>query len=346
MTKEFAKSVVNIVNSDYVQSAIATLNDDTDGSYEKAMRSIAMNCSPVVRSEVHKALQQTLPFYSLETITNEMRLALTPSTCGSLTDDRFWAYAIPDHGYLPQRLSMGNAATGGVPGQPTIYRLGHSIDWWCGTALITSDFLCDIIQSYINGFIKKICNDAFNCVLSAAFHKNSVIVGDRLEDCLHNIMMHDIKDNDNIQSLTDIYVSDEVFLGLSNTDDTKVVEITGNADEIYYIVNHNRVGEQTYTIHRTSKLNKGGEWHQLLVLAPDQGGLGLVQPKNTHSLIFGVNKNNNGQIHLYKNNMGFCPDTSSYTHRSQMLGFYGWMLMGCRVSDNKYVQLGAVRNAR
>jgi len=341
MTKEFLASVTKTTESDHIQSAIDALNNDTFGLYVQAMHDFAKAYQPVIACEVHEAVRKRLPYFTVLDLTvDQMTKHIPPVDCGTLTDDKMWAYQMKDHGYLPQRFA--HEIDSSSDDSLKIYRIGHSYDWYCGPAIMTSEFLNNIVQSYINGFIKKICSDAELVALTAAFHKNSVIVGENLADCLHNIMMYDIRDNNNIQSLTDIYVGDEVFLGLQNTADTQIVN--PNKDSLWYTVNHGRVGEQTYTIHRASNINIGQPWSQFLTLKPDQGGLGLVRPENTHSLIFGVNSHNSERMQLWKGDIGFYPACDQ--HRAQTLGFYGWMNMACRVLDNKYVQLGAVRSAR
>ena len=76
--------------------------------------------------------------------------------------DKFWAYAIPDHGYLPQRYSSAGSV------KVTTYRIGSTIDFWIRyIEQARWDILARGLEVYKNGYVKKINSDGWSTLAFA-----------------------------------------------------------------------------------------------------------------------------------------------------------------------------------
>ena len=83
---------------------------------------------------------------------------------------------------------------------------------------------------------------------------------------------------------------------------------------------------------------------QLLVLPPNEGGFGLTLPGGTRELVLGMDGRNTGQyakMPIRNPGLETFADNSSYTHRSQIIGYYGWMKTRIAVLDQAWLLLGA-----
>ena len=263
--------------------------------------------------------------------------------------DKFWAYTIPDHGYLPQRY----ATAGSV--KITTYRIGNSIDFWIYyIANARWDILKRGIDVYKNGFVKKVNSDGWSALMASAFYRNIVVndntaLPNQLTPRLMSLMQVFMKRNGggNMTSngfrLTDMYISPEAAASMRSWDLSLVPE--GVRENIF----SKREGVPLANIfgvdiNEHDDLGIGQPLQQLLTLPTTEGGFGLVLPPTTREVVLGMDKRNTGRFaKMPIRNPGFetFPDNSSYTHRSQTIGFYGWGNLGFGVLDNGWLLLGA-----
>jgi len=263
--------------------------------------------------------------------------------------DKFWAYAIPDHGYLPQRY----ASAGSV--QISTYRIGNSIDFWLSyIEQARWDILSRGMEVYRNGFVKKLNSDGWSTLAAAAYYRNIVVndntaLPNQLTPRLLSLMQVFMKRNGggNMTSngfvLTDLYISPEAAASMRSWDLSLVPESVRT--QIFAkkegIPIANLFG---IDIREHEDLGIGQPLQQLLTLPANQGGFGLVLPPGTRELVLGMDSRNTGQFaKMPIRNPGFetFPDNSSYTHRSQTIGYYGWGNVGFAALDNGWLLLGA-----
>ncbi len=87
------------------------------------------------------------------------------------TEKDFVAYTIPNHGYIPERAVEGDYVM--VP----TYDIGASIDW---TLKYARDARWDVVgraMEVLEGsFVKKLNDDGWHTLLSAAFDRNIVVL--------------------------------------------------------------------------------------------------------------------------------------------------------------------------
>jgi hypothetical protein len=82
-------------------------------------------------------------------------------------------------------------------------------------------------------------------------------------------------------------------------------------------------------IQEHEDLGIGQPLQQLWTLPSGGGGFGLAMPGGTRELVLGMDGRNTGQYaKMPMRNPGLqtFPDNSSYTHRSQTSGYYGWFV--------------------
>ena len=145
--------------------------------------------------------------------------------------DKFWAYAIPDHGYLPQRYVSSDSA------KVTTYRIGSSMDFWLKhIAAARWDVLARGLEVYKNGYVKKINSDGWSTIAATAYYRNIVISDDtaaphQITPRLMSLMQVFMKRNGggNMTSsgfrLTDLYISPEAAASMRSWDFSLVPEV-------------------------------------------------------------------------------------------------------------------------
>ena len=263
--------------------------------------------------------------------------------------DKFWAYAIPDHGYLPQRY----ASAGSV--KVTTYRIGSTIDFWIRyIEQARWDILARGLEVYRNGYVKKINSDGWSTLAATAYFRNIVVSDDaasphQLTPRLLSLMQVFMKRNGggNMTSsgfqLTDLYISPEAAASMRSWDLSLVPEKVREAmfakREGIPIANLFGIDIQEH-----EDLGIGQPLQQLLVLPASAGGFGLTLPGATKELVLGMDGRNTGQfakMPIRNPGLETFPDNSSYTHRSQTIGYYGWMETGFANLDSGFLLLGA-----
>jgi len=350
---QYLESIVKFVERNDIQTALHKLNSNYN--YKTALNDIADNARFLINSELNKKIKQKLPFFDLLPV-SQLNDAEHKPLDVLQRQDKFWAYAIPDHGYLPQRYINSRESDNTVSDldqnpdksyeefrkrfKPQAYRLGHSVDWYLGNSVLTKEALCDILQYFIDGIFKKLYSDAMSTLFAAAFYKDRIIHAGKLFDTL-DIMINGI-DNSEVPAckITDLYVDSDVFLNMRSDGEWTVQPNDENSCTI--VRNSDILGKIPITVYRTPDMAKGGAYRQLLTLPTQNGGFGMILPSDTRHLIFGIDRDGSDVMRLYKEDIGFWADDSSYTHRNQSCGFYGWMRIACCTLDNIHVQLGTI----
>jgi len=262
--------------------------------------------------------------------------------------DKYWAYAIPDHGYLPQRYMSSTSV------QVSTYRIGNSADIWIRHIQQARwDQMARMLEVYKNGYVKKINSDGWSTLAAAAYYRNLVVSDDtaaphQITPRLLSLMQVCMKRNGggNMRSsgfkLTDLYISPEAAASMRSWDLSLVPE---------------KVREQMYSksdgipianlfgidIMEHEDLGIGQPLQQLFVLPAGQGGFGLNLPGGTREVVLGMDGRNTGQYcKMPVRNPGLetFVDNSSYTHRSQTMGVYGWVETGFCCFEPSFILLG------
>ena len=264
--------------------------------------------------------------------------------------DKFWAYTIPDHGYLPQRYASAGSVKIGT------YRIGSSIDFWIRyIEQARWDVLSRGLEVYRNGYTKKLNSDGWSCLAASAYYRNIVISDDaaapnQLTPRLLSLMQVFMKRNGggNMTSsgfqLTDLFISPEAAASMRSWDlslvPEKVRESMFAKREGIPIANLFGIDIQEH-----EDLGIGQPLQQLLTLPVGAGGgFGLVLPGGTREIVLGMDGRNTGRFaKMPVRNPGLetFSDASSYTHRSQTIGYYGWMETGFCNLDNGWMLLGS-----
>jgi hypothetical protein len=263
--------------------------------------------------------------------------------------DKFWAYAIPDHGYLPQRYVHSSSVKIGT------YRIGSTIDFWIRyIEQARWDILARGLEVYKNGYIKKINSDGWATLAAAAYYRNIVVSDDaaapnQLTPRLLSLMQVFMKRNGggNMTSggfqLTDFYISPEAAASMRSWDLSLVPEVV--REQMYAKKDGTSIANLFgIDIQEHEDLGIGQPLQQSWTLPAGEGGLGLVMPSGTRELVLGMDGRNTRQYaKMPVRNPGLetFPDNSSHTHRSQTIGYYGWMETGFATLDTGFLLLGS-----
>jgi hypothetical protein len=97
-------------------------------------------------------------------------------------------------------------------------------------------------------------------------------------------------------------------------------------------------------IREHEDLGIGQPLQQIFTLSPAEGGYGLILPGGTREIVLGMDCRNTGQyakMPIRNPGLETFPDNSSYTHRSQTIGYYGWCEVGFAALDNGFILIGS-----
>jgi len=388
------QQAINILANDEQHGCFE--GDHFTATYSDALKVISRNAYPIINKEIDRILEEKLPFVTQVPLIGKedpIRYSVQikkPVTC----------YAIPDHGYLPQRyVSNGECfypmrddwkqkhETETVKDEKehkapkklklSSYRLGHSIDWWISHG-IDSGGLCDMLTQYVDGIATKFYNDMITTLFAAAYYRNVVYSQNTNNDMFNVIRRMDLGvlptdppvtgpnadgseyvPEKGVQGLTDLFVDEETYYGFKNVSNDKItVSLTDFAEDnskfrlticpvegrrtSCTVHRTPELGNDTVTFHDNGLERKGGAYYNLLTLSAKNGGFGLVTPRGCRRIMLGMNRNYSDEWLMYKQAFPIYPDNSSYTHRSQTLGFYGWARVACASIENRGLILGAL----
>ena len=260
------------------------------------------------------------------------------------TEKDFVAYTIPGHGYIPERAVEGDYVM--VP----TYDIGSSIDW---TLKYARDARWDIVSRAMEvleaSFVKKLNDDGWHTLLSAAFDRNVVVLDSdagagqftkRLVSLLKTVMRRNGGGNstsNNRGQLTDLYMSVEAMEDIRNWNVDQVDEVTrreifvsGDDDDAVM----NRIFG--VNLHVLDELGEGQEY-QLFYDNELSGAL----PGGDVELVVGLDQRRNDSFVMpVREQVQIFEDDN--LHREKRAGLYGWAEQGFAVLDNRRVVLGSL----
>ena len=255
-------------------------------------------------------------------------------------EDEHVAYTNPGHGRIPERQVEGDYVM--VP----TYSISSSIDYLLRYARDARwDVVARAAQVLEAGFVKKINDDGWHTILSAAVDRNILVYDSdaaagqftkRLVSLMKTVMRRNGGGNTasiNRGRLTDIYLSPEGLEDIRNWGVDQVDEVTRR--EIY------TAGEGGITrifgvnLHDLDELGAGQEYQTFYT---DQLS-GTLQGSDSE-LIVGLDLNKNDSFVMpVKQEVQIFEDDA--LHRHQRAGFYGWAELGFAVLDNRRILLGS-----
>lgn len=258
------------------------------------------------------------------------------------TEKEHIAYSIPNHGYIPQRHVEGDYVM--VP----TYDIGSSIDWNLKYARYARwDIMAPAMQVLEAGFTKKINDDGWQTILTAAADRNIVVLDSdaqtgqftkRLVSLMKVIMRRNGGGNStsvNRGQLTDLYMSPEAMEDIRNWNVDQVDEVTRR--QILVAAGDSAMNSIFgVNLHVLDELGEGQEY-QLFYDDELNGSL----PGGDVELVIGLD--------LRKNDSFVMPVTEKLEifvddnlHRMKRAGLYGWQSHGFAVLDNRRVILGSL----
>ncbi len=294
--------------------------------------------------EIAKALEEPLRQGVLvgDVVTNIFQaLTMEPGTTTEFPldllapgeEDEHVAYTNPGHGRIPARDYVM------VP----TYSISSSIDYLLRYARDARwDVVARAAQVLEAGFVKKINDDGWHTILSAAVDRNILVYDSdaaagqftkRLVSLMKTVMRRNGGGNTasiNRGRLTDIYLSPEGLEDIRNWGVDQVDEVTRR--EIY------TAGEGGITrifgvnLHDLDELGQGQEYQEFF----DSDLSGSLGPSSDVELVIGLDLQSNDSFLMpMKQQVQVFEDDT--LHRHQKAGMYGWAELGFAVLDNRRV---------
>ena len=298
--------------------------------------------------EIAKALEEPLRQGVLvgDVVTNIFQaLTMEPGTTTEFPldllapgeEDEHVAYTNPGHGRIPERQVEGDYVM--VP----TYSISSSIDYLLRYARDARwDVVARAAQVLEAGFVKKINDDGWHTILSAAVDRNILVCDSdaaagqftkRLVSLMKTVMRRNGGGNTasiNRGRLTDIYLSPEGLEDIRNWGVDQVDEVTRR--EIY------TAGEGGITrifgvnLHDLDELGQGQEYQEFF----DSDLSGSLGPSSDVELVIGLDLQSNDSFLMpMKQQVQVFEDDT--LHRHQKAGMYGWAELGFAVLDNRRV---------
>ena len=298
--------------------------------------------------EIAKALEEPLRQGVLigDVVSNIFQaLAMEPGTTTEFPldllapgeEDEHVAYTNPGHGRIPERQVEGDYVM--VP----TYSISSSIDYLLRYARDARwDVVARAAQVLEAGFVKKINDDGWHTILSAAVDRNILVYDSdaaagqftkRLISLMKTVMRRNGGGNSasvNRGRLTDVYLSPEGLEDIRNWGVDQVDEVTRR--EIY------SAGESGITrifgvnLHDLDELGEGQEYQEFF----DEDLSGSLGPSSDVELVIGLDLQSNDSFLMpIKQQVQVFEDDT--LHRHQKAGMYGWAELGFAVLDNRRV---------
>lgn len=257
-------------------------------------------------------------------------------------EDEHVAYTNPGNGRIPERQVEGDYV------QIPTYGISSSIDWLLRYA---REARWDIVQRAMQvleaGFVKKINDDGWHTILSAAADRNILVydadatagqLTKRLVSLMKTIMVRNGGGNSaslRRAKLTDIYCSPEAIEDVRNWGLDQVDEVTRRA--IYLADDNSELLTKIFGVflHPIDELGEGQEYQNYFT-----GQLGGSLASSDVELVVGLDMQTNDAFLMpVKQTVSIFPDPNM--HRQQREGYYGWAELGFAVLDNRRVLFGS-----
>jgi len=257
------------------------------------------------------------------------------------TERDYVAYTIPNHGYIPQRSVEGDYV------QVPTYDVGNAIDW---NLKYARDARWDIVgrcmEIFQAGFVKKLNDDAWFTLISAAADRNIVVIDSdaaagqftkRLVSLMGLVMRRNGGGNsasNNRRQLTDLFISPEAMEDIRNWNVDQIDDVTrreimvkrgDGLSEIFGV-----------QLHVLDELGEGQEYQ---LFYDDQ--LGGVLPGSDVELVIGLDlSQRNSFVMPIREEFSVFDDEA--LHRQKRAGVYGWGEYGLACLDSRNVIAGSL----
>lgn len=255
-------------------------------------------------------------------------------------EDDYVAYTIPGHGRIPERLIEGDFIT--IPTFSTansiniLLRIVRDANW---------NVLERVLQVMQNGFIQKINNDGWRVILGAGVDRNILLYdadasAGQFTKRLVSIMKVQMRRNGGGNSaslkrrkLTDLYLSPEALEDIRNWGLDQIDEMTRR--EIYLSADGGITRVFNVNLHDIDELGVGQSYQNFYL-----NQLSGAFPAGDVELLVGLDLQNSNFVMPVREELSIFPDP--VLHRSQQMGFYGWLECGYGCLDNRDVMLGSI----
>ena len=271
---------------------------------------------------------------------SEVRYPLDLLTPGQ--EREYYAYVIPSHGEIPQRRVDGDYLM--IP----TYELGNSID--CTLRLLKEanwNVLARMMQILEAGFVKKLNDDGWQTILSAAVDRNILVYDPnatagqftpRLITLLKTFMRRNGGGNSATMGrakLTDLYVSPEAM------DDIRAWNLELVPDpvrsNIYYSPDDGSEMVKVYDVnlHPLDELGEGQEYQTYFTST-----LSGSMASGDQEIAIGLDlQRNDSFVHPVKETLKVFEDNTM--HRRRIFSLYGWTTVGFAVLDSRRTLLSS-----
>lgn len=250
------------------------------------------------------------------------------------------AYTNPGHGRIPEKSIEGDYVM--IP----TYGIANSIDWLLKFPRQAAYNIVDrYLRIFENGFTKKINDDGWHTLISAAADRNMLVFdGDaqagqftkRLVSLMKLTMTRNGGGNtasSNRAKLTDLYGSLEMLESIRNWGLDQVDEITRR--EIFTSADGTITRVFGVNLHDLDEFGVDQQYQNFFLEK-----LGGSLAAGDSELVIGLDMANKDSFVMpIKQELSVFDDP--VLHRSQRAGVYGWMELGLGVLDNRRVLVGS-----
>lgn len=318
----------------------------------KSAGSIDPNVAQPAQMQLTKALQEPLRegLFAGDIITDifpvikfepgvPTEFQLDPIVPGTQKD--YYAYTLPKHGYVPQRMIEGDYVM--VP----TYDVGNSIDWLLKFSEYARwDVVGRAMRVFEAGFVKKTNDDGWHTLLAAALDRNILVFDSdagsgqftkRLLSLMKVVMRRNGGGNSatpNRGKLTDAYLSPEGVEDMRNWGVDIVDEFTRR--EIFTADDGSFMRIFNVNLHDIDELGEGQEYQNFFTNTLG----GQLQP-NDLELMLGLDLVHNDSFVSPTYRPGIQMFEDFALHRQQRHGVYGWKNQGFAVLDNRRLILAS-----
>ncbi len=255
-------------------------------------------------------------------------------------EKHFVAYTNPGNGRIAERHVEGDYVM--VP----TYSIASAIDWLLRYAREARwDIVARAMQVLEASFVKKINDDGWHTLLSAAVDRN-ILVYDadaqagqftkRLVSLMKTVMRRNGGGNTaSIKRgrLTDMFVSPEAIEDIRNWGVDQVDEITRR--EIFVTADGSLTRIFGVNLHDLDELGEGQEYQNFFTTQ-----LSASLESSDNELVMGFDMSNNDSFLMpIKQEVQIFDDPT--LHRQQRAGVYGWAELGFAVLDNRRILSGS-----
>jgi hypothetical protein len=252
------------------------------------------------------------------------------------TERDFVAYTMPNHGRIPQRHIEGDYVM--VP----TYDIANSIDWLLKYARKARwDIVGKALQVLQDGFVKKMNDDGWQVLISAAIDRNIVVLDSdaaagqftkRLVSLAKTVMRRNGGGNSTSQNrgmLTDMYMSPEGMEDIRNWNVDQVDETTRR--EIFLAEDGaiNRIFG--VNLHDLDEFGEGQEYQNFF-----DSETGVDLPSGDLEFAVGLDQRANDSFVMPVDNPIEIHE-DPYLHRELRAGYYGFGSAGFGALDNRRI---------